>query len=61
MDRESIIENLEKLNEVQSGDLNLETNDLRNNLNLWSGPGIWCAGMAVPLLVVTAILQSQSV
>ena len=32
MDRESIIENLQKLNEVQSGDLNLETNDLRNKL-----------------------------
>ena len=32
MDRESIIENLQKLNEVQNGDLNLETNDLRNKL-----------------------------
>ena len=30
MDRESIIENLQKLNEVQSSSLNLETNYLRN-------------------------------
>ena len=32
MDTESIIENLQGLNEVQSSDLNLETNDLRNKL-----------------------------
>ena len=42
MDRESIIENLQKLNVVQSSSLNLKTNDLRNQLKLtiWSGPGI---------------------
>ena len=32
MDRESIIENLQKLNEVKSSGLNLETNYLRNML-----------------------------
>ena len=32
MDRESIIENLQKLNEVQSSGLNLETNYLRHRL-----------------------------
>ena len=32
MDRESIIKNLQKLDEVQSSGLNLETNDLRNKL-----------------------------
>ena len=32
MDRESIIKNLQKFNEVQSSGLNLETNDLRNEL-----------------------------
>ena len=32
MDRESIIENLNSLNEVKSSGLNLETNDLRNRL-----------------------------
>ena len=32
MDRESIIENLQKLSEVQSSGLNLETNYLRNRL-----------------------------
>ena len=32
MDTESIIENLQKLNEVQSSGLHLETNDLRNKL-----------------------------
>ena len=30
MDRESIIENLQKFNEVQNSGLNLETNSLRN-------------------------------
>ena len=38
MGRESIIENLEKLNEVQSSGLNLETNYLRNRLKS-PGPG----------------------
>ena len=32
MDRENIIENLQKLNEVQSSGLNLETNYLRHRL-----------------------------
>ena len=32
MDRESTIKNLQKLDEVQSSGLNLETNDLRNKL-----------------------------
>ena len=40
MDRESITENLQKLNEVQSSGLDLETNSLQNKLSLWIGPGI---------------------
>ena len=32
MNRESIIENLQKFNEVQNSGLNLETNSLRNRL-----------------------------
>ena len=33
INRESIIKNLQKLNEVQGSSLNLETNDLQNKLN----------------------------
>ena len=56
MGRESIIENLQKFSEVKSSGPNLETNYLRNRVSLWRGPGTWCAGMTVPLLVVMAIL-----
>ena len=40
MDRESITENLQKLKEVQSSGLDLETNSLQNKVSLWIGPGI---------------------